>query len=248
MKWMPASVGAEPKKLIILGVLVVVLGVVYWTNSSPDLPPGAVATPPQSTAKSTAKTTSASERNAAAAASKTTVAPRPAPARRTTRNGSDDFTPSLKVAEDFDLSTVDPTLKLDRLAKVRAVGEVGGKRSLFEYYTPPPPPPPKVAAINPQDAAAAKAPEQPQKAASTGPPKPPPPPPPAFKFFGYEGRPGDPMRRAFFVEGEDNYLVAEGDLVRDRYKVIRIGVTSVEVEDTVSKTRHTLQIVPQADQ
>lgn len=239
MKWMPSSVGAEPKKLVILGVLVVVLGVVYWTNRGPDLPPGAAAAPQNPAGGGQAPK--------AAPAPQASVTPRPAPRtqRVAARGSNDDFRPSLKVPEDLDLSTVDPNLKLDQLARVRAVGDVGGKRSLFEYYTPPPPPPPKVEAIKPKEE---KPPvEEAKKEAEPAKPVKPAPTPVSFKFFGYEGRPGDPMRRALFVDGEDSFVVAEGETVRNRYKVVRIGVTSVEVEDTVSKDRQTLQIVPQAD-
>jgi hypothetical protein len=180
-------------------------------------------------------------------APKATVAPRP-PATRTpqvARRGSNDgFSPSIKPPEGLDLTTVDPNLKLSLLERVRAVGDVGGKRSLFEFYTPPPPPPPKVDPIK-----VAQAPK-PVEAKPADPVKPsdPPPPPIPLKFFGYEGRPGDRVRRALFVDGEENFVVREGDLIRDRYKVLRIGVTSVEVEDTVAKNSQTLHIVPQFDQ
>jgi hypothetical protein len=230
MKWMPTSLGAEPKKVAILGVLLAVLGVVYWMNSGPAPPPVPAAKSAPRAAQTAAPQTAATRPPAV----------RPRPVGRT----SDDFTPTLKVPEGFDLASVDPNLKLDLLAKVRAVGEAGGRRSLFEFYTPPPPPPPKVKPITPAEA------PKPLVAKPADPPKPvkPAPPPLTFKFFGYEGRPGDRSRHAMFVDGEDSYVLAEGDMVRDRYKVIRIGVTSVEIEDTVSKDRQTLQIVPPADQ
>ena len=41
MKFVPAGLGAEPKKLAILGVLLVVAGVLYWMNSGPNIPDGA---------------------------------------------------------------------------------------------------------------------------------------------------------------------------------------------------------------
>ena len=43
MKFVPAGLGAEPKKLAILGALLVVAGVVYWINSGPNIPEGAKA-------------------------------------------------------------------------------------------------------------------------------------------------------------------------------------------------------------
>lgn len=235
-KWLPTSIGAEPKKLAILGVLLVLAGVVYKINSGPAVPPA-----PAGAARPKASALPADSVPAAKTAAVRTKAPRPA------RRAKDDtFTPSLDVPEGVDLTKVDPRLKLDLLARVRSVGEVGGRRSLFEFYRPPPPPPPKVDPIKPAPPPAEI--DPPKPVAPPKPPPAPPPPPPNFKFFGYEGRPGDPTRRALFVEGEETMIVAEGDMVRDRYRVTRIGVTSVEVEDTRAKVQHTLQIVPAVDQ
>jgi hypothetical protein len=236
MKWLPTSVGAEPRKLAILGVLLALAGVVYWMNSGPPVPPGPAGP---------ARPKAATPRADGVPAPKAAVARANAP--RLARRAKDDtFTPSLDVPEGVDLTKVDPRLKLDLLARVREVGEVGGRRSLFEFYTPPPPPPPKVDPIKPTQPPVET--EPPKPVEPPKPPPPPPPPPPTFKFFGYEGRPGDRTRRALFVDGEDTMIVAEGDVVRDRYRVTRIGVTSVEVEDTQAKARHTLQIVPAVDQ
>jgi hypothetical protein len=34
------------------------------------------------------------------------------------------------------------------------------------------------------------------------------------------------------LDGDDIFVAAEGELIKRRYKVVRIGVSSVEVEDT----------------
>jgi hypothetical protein len=233
MKVLPTTLGAEPKKLAVLGGLVVLLGVVYWMNSAPDVPAGQTKAP-----RPAAKTAPQLE------VPKETSSPATAPRgpRVATRTGTDDWQPSIKWPEGLDPSTVDPRIKYDVLTKVRSVGEAGGKRSLFEFYNPPPPPPP-VAKIKPEDI---KPPVAVVKA-DPGPAKPPPPPPIPIKFYGYSGRPGDAVRRAFFVDGEEIFIKAENDLIRDRYKIVRINVNSAEVEDTVSKNRQTLQIIEQMD-
>ena len=237
MKFVPAGLGAEPKKLAILGVLLVVAGVVYWMNSGPNIPEGA--------------TTSA----AVKAPPVPTVAPRPANASSTsssatraatrggrTGNSADDFRPTLKPPEGLDISRVDPTLKLELLGKVREVSTDGGSRSLFEFYTPPPPPVPKPKDIVPKPLPVTEA-------KSTEPPKPPPPPPPPpipLKFYGYSGALRSTVRRAFFLDGEDIVQAGENETIHNRYKIIRIGVNSAVVEDTIAKNTQTLQLADEA--
>ena len=47
------------------------------------------------------------------------------------------------------------------------------------------------------------------------------------------------------MEGEDIHVVREGDLVKNRYKIVRIGVNSVVVEDTQFKSQQTLPLEEQ---
>ena len=238
MKFVPAGLGAEPKKLAILGVLLVVAGVVYWMNSGPNIPEGA--------------NTSAAVK---AQPVPTVVAPRPAAVsstspsvtRAATRGGrppnsGDDFRPTLKPPEGLDISRVDPTLKLDLLGKVREVSTEAGSRSLFEFYTPPPPPvqKPKDIVPKPLPATEVKSTEPPK------PPAPPPPPPIPLKFYGYSGALRSNVRRAFFLDGDDIVQAGENETIRSRYKIIRIGVNSAVVEDTVAKNQQTLQLADEA--
>jgi hypothetical protein len=227
---MPAGLGAEPKKVILLIVLLGLLVPAWWYGNSSDTP---VAAPTAPRASLPVVEPIAVTR------------PAPRPAARTTRGGADDFRPSLKLPDDFDLTKVDPTLRTDLLARVREVSDGGSSRSLFEFYTPPPPPPPKVEPIKPTapkpEVADAK-PVAPVKAV------PPPPPPIPLKYFGYEGTPrGGTKLRALFVEGEDHYVVSENDTIKNRYRIVRIGTTSAEVEDTVSKNTQTLRILDRQD-
>jgi len=237
MKLAPSGIGAEPKKLALLVGLLVTAGVVYfWMNRS-DVPAGANASP------------AAAVKTAAVPAPS---APRPATASygpRTQRGGrvaasADDFRPTLKLPEGLDVSRIDPTLKLDLMAKVRNVSVEGGSRSLFEFYTPPPPPPPptpKVNPIKPDPTTAAK-----QAEVVKGPAPPPPPPPIPLKFYGYSGALRSNVRRAFFLDGEDIVQAGENETIRNRFKIIRIGVNSAVVEDTVAKSQQTLPLADEA--
>ncbi len=241
MKLAPSGVGAEPKKLVILAVLLVAAGGAYYWSSRPDIPAGANTSP------------AAAVKAPAAAAPSAPVSP---PQRTTTssygprvavRGGrgsasGDDFRPTLKVPEGMDVSRIDPTLKLDLLARLRRVSVEGDSRSLFEFYTPPPPPVPKPKPIVPK-------PQQVAEAKSTGPPKPPPPPPPPpipLKFYGYSGALRSATRKAFFLDGEDIVQAGENETIRNRYKILRIGVNSAVVEDTVAKNQQTLPLAAEA--
>jgi hypothetical protein len=77
------------------------------------------------------------------------------------------------------------------------------------------------------------------------PPKPPPPPIP-FKFYGFIApATGGLSRRAFFLEGEDIFVAGEGEMIKKRYKVVRIGVNSAVVEDTQHSHQQTLRLEEQ---
>jgi hypothetical protein len=121
------------------------------------------------------------------------------------------------------LSNLDPTLRLDLLEAARAVEYSGSSRNIFEAYVPPPPPaPPPPAEIEPPA------------------PVEPPPPRSPLKFYGTTEGPGRP-RRAFLIDGEENIFIArEGEIVAAFYKITRIGVASLEMEDT--RTQQTLQL------
>ncbi|MBV8842844.1 MAG: hypothetical protein JO307_08535 [Bryobacterales bacterium] len=232
-KWMPAGLGADPKKLVILGVLVIAIVIAYKMSSGSSAPE-------QTSTPSPAPVSPAISRDATPIPGTNPVQP-----RRAARNGEvesviGDFHPSLKVPEGTDVASIDPTLKLDLLAKVQHVPMEGGSRSLFEFAQPPPPPPPKVT-IKPGPVAEAK--PEPKPAAPTGPPPAPPPPPIPLKFYGYAGTTRDGVRRAFFLDGDDIFTPAENELVKGRYKIIRIGVNSAVVEDETNKNQQTLPLV-----
>lgn len=235
-------VGAEPKKLAILALLLAVAGLVYWMNSREDAPAGPApqakrATPPPA-AGVAPPSPSGGMANPPAIAQQRSV--------RQPGRGAQEFRPSLKAKrpeERVDPMNVDPTLRLDLLAKVREVRVQGGQRSLFDFSQPPPPKTPDVKIVPgppkpPQSKPAETA------AAPSNPSKPPPPPIP-LKFYGYVSQKSQGPKRAFFLEGEEIHVAGEGELIKKRYRVVRISVNSVVVEDIQYSNQQTLPLEEQ---
>ena len=125
------KLGAEPRKLAILAGLILLAGYFVYSNfmgaaGSPAPPPETRASVPR-------------------------IAPPPEtgrPVPRTERPaGSNDarlrvqeYRPSLKPRKEDerpDLSTIDPTLRLDLLARLQDVRIEGADRSLFEFSAAP---------------------------------------------------------------------------------------------------------------
>lgn len=123
-----------------------------------------------------------------------------------------------------------PALKLDKLRKLHQVEYTGRHRNIFTETPPPPlaPPPGK----------------QP-----TGPQLPPPPPPLTVdvKFYGYVDDPSSGLRRAFFTNGDDIFIIVQGDTLENRFRLVRVGNDSADVEEISSGRRATLNMV-QPDQ
>lgn len=79
-------------------------------------------------------------------------------------------------------------------------------------------------------------------------PAPPAPPklPPNVKFFGYATGPSTGLRRAFFTDGEDVYIVDEGQLLLNRFRVLKVGNASLEFEEVATGRRGTAPLEEQA--
>ena len=222
------------RQLVLLGILAVVGGyalISSLSSSSDDTPSRPAATTTRATPPPSTQSSAATE---------------PAPRRAgTTGRASEDFRPSLKPKkpEDrVDPMTIDPTLRLDLLAKVQGVEMQGGSRNLFQASAAPPvalPTEPKIAV-----ARKPAGPEPPPP--PPGPPVQPPAPPITLKYYGYSSARGDNKKHAFFLDGEDILVGAEGDLVKKRYRVVKIGVNSVTMEDTQFKHEQTLQLQEEA--
>jgi hypothetical protein len=159
--------------------------------------------------------------------------------RNASRGRNEEFHPVLhsKRPEDrVDPMSIDPILRLDLLGKVQGVELAGGSRNLFQYGPPPVKelkgPEPKVV---PQPVAPVlKADDQ---------PKPIPPPPPInLKYYGFSTGRVNGKKTAFFLDGDEISVAAEGDTVKKRYRVVRIGVNSVLMEDTESKRQQSLPL------
>jgi hypothetical protein len=232
MNLVPTGLGADRKRLVVLGGLVVLLAVVYFINRTPG------SDAPQTQAASNLPNDPAPIKRLPSITPATPLSPRQSARRGET--AIEDFKPSFKLPEGADVSRIDPTLKLDLMAKLRDLPLEGGERSLFDFGAPPKPktPPPPVEAIKP--VTPPPAPSTPAVAAA--PAKPPLPPIP-LKFYGYVNASRGGLRQAFFLDGDDIFVAGENDMIRSRYKVIRIGVNSAVVEDITNKNQQTLPLV-----
>jgi hypothetical protein len=231
MSLMPSKLGAEPKKLVYLGVLVVIGVGAYLFNREPgDSGPSHPTVAPKGTAiqKEAARPSRPGGRNAEL---------------RSGRNARE-YRPSMKPPKDVDLASVDPTLHLNALDQLQVVKFEGSTRSLFEISAAPPAlikdEPGKIVVAKKWDFVGPPAPPE---------PAPPPPTPRApqipLKYYGFVNPARPDIKRAFFMDGEDIIVAGEGDLIKKKYKVLRVGISSAEVEDTQFKgdnTKQTLQL------
>ena len=123
--------------------------------------------------------------------------------------------------------SLDPTLRFDLLKSSEDVTYKGNGRNIFSSQAPPPPAPipQTVTPVNTDNT----------------PPAPPPPPPSGLKFYGYAG-PKNEGKKVFLIKGDDIFLAKEGDIVDRRYKIVRVGMTSVEVEDMLTNHTETIPL------
>ena len=129
-------------------------------------------------------------------------------------------------------------IKIWELEEARKTEYKSSGRNIFSPIAPPPPQ--AVPASKPRDF------HEPY-----GPQKPPPPPPeppltlPA-KFFGYATVPNTKSRRAFFTNGDDVYIIAEGEVLLNRFRILRIGNASLEFEEISTGRRGTAPLEDQS--
>ncbi len=223
MNLVPSKVGADPKKIVILAVLFLAAGYFYFSNRNSGGGPASSPVPSRVPAALSSTTTPGS-----IARSSFRVVQQSA-------NSAREFRPTLKP-KNIDTANIDPTLRLDLLAKVKTVGVDAGSRSLFEIAAAPPE---QIKAIKEPDKIAIArrivGPVQPPPVAA--PPEPRAPPIP-LKFYGFVNKTKVGDKRAFFLDGEDIVIAGEGDMIKKRYKIVRIGVNSAVVEDTEFKTNN----------
>jgi hypothetical protein len=171
--------------------------------------------------------------------------PQAAPPRpEAQRAGGEDFHPVLRSRhqeERIDPMTVDPTLHLELLQKLQEAASDSGGRNLFQYGQAPPPPQTaeQIAKLNHPEPVVVP---QPQNVAPPGPPPPPPPPPISIKYYGLSTARANGKKVAFFMDGENILLAGEGETLQKRYRVVKIGVNSVVLEDTQLKREQTIPL------
>jgi hypothetical protein len=223
------KLGAERNKVILLIVLSVIAAVTIFLQyfSGPSVVSSA---PPVAVTKTAAPR----------------VVQRPAARARPVNTAGQRFRPSFSGSSDepLDPMKVDPTLRTDLLAKVRAVEFGGVERNLFQFTArklPDAPKPEQVAKaqelLHKADPLAVSV-----KRESLTPSKPKAP-PIKWKFYGFANQPDDARKRAFLLDTDGAVFVAtEGDVFSQRYKIVRIGVNSIVIEDLQFKDQQTLPL------
>lgn len=240
------KLGAEPKKVAILGALLAVAAISAYINLWPSSPATKQASRTANPRPTGGLAPTAPLPGTESAGSATT--PRGGALRRAAGAGSaggGEFRPVFKTERGgaaLDPTKVDPALHLEQLAKLREVRLRGGSRNLFQFGEAPPPPRPPEPKIIPKplgqnglpvDAGTPERPIEPVK---------PPPPPIPLRYYGYADPRQPKDKRAFFMEGEDIQIAAEGELIKKRYRVIEITPRSAVVEDTEHSNRQTLAL------
>ena len=184
----------------------------------------------------------------------TTSGPAPKVARRSKavgRQRADEFHPvylATRPENRPDVTKIDPTLRLDLLAKVEGVDAAGGKRNLFVFGPPPPPPM--------SDALKGKIEPTVRPTQATQNQQPPQPPNPEslplqinLKYYGIVSLSQGGAKTACFLDSSNNeeiLLAGEGETLKRRFRVMKIGATAVVMQDTESKREQTLPLAPEA--
>ena len=128
------------------------------------------------------------------------------------------------------LDVKEPALQLDRLEALQRDEYAGSKRNIFLAGPAPALSGPAVAVQKPF--------------VGPQPPPPPAPPPPVqvpVEFYGVESSNG--RKVALFKNGDDPLIVPEGASFLNRFRLVRIGNTSADVEEISSGRHATLPLV-----
>jgi hypothetical protein len=140
---------------------------------------------------------------------------------------------TVSVAQSYQLLSVEnPAIRWHEVENARKTEYKSNGRNIFSAIAPPPPQPknlvpdPKIPIVPPT-------PEPPRVA------------PLPVKFFGYGTVPNGTVRRAFFTDGEDVYIVSEGELLMNRFRIIKVGNASLDYEEVSSGLRGTANLEDQ---
>jgi hypothetical protein len=215
----------DPK--ILVGAIILLAGFLFWYNSRGD-----------DEGPNTAGNAVRPVAPAAAPMPKSHIAA----IRRGTTATNDRGTLRLRPV-DATRGNVDPTLRLELLTRLQSEDEVPAGRSLFEAG----PTPAEVAAANLTRITGPKIPPQPLP--PTGPVVPAGPAPLniPLKFYGFV-KPGDKreVSRGFFMDGDNVLVAAEGQVLKQKYRVMELSAKTARLEDIQLKQSETLQVVPEA--
>ena len=152
------------------------------------------------------------------------------------RNAKSSSGPNIASVRSYQLLGIDnPGLHWPELNAARKAEYKSNGRNPFS----PEAPPPVVIAKN-------EKPHRPPVGPMPLPPVPPIPPPtlPAtLKFFGYGTVPNGSARRAFFSDGEDVFIVAEGETLLGRYRIIKVNNTNLEFEEIATGRHNTTPLI-----
>ena len=139
---------------------------------------------------------------------------------------------------------LDPTIRTDLLQRTEEIKYEGKGRNIFKSASEP------LAAVDPKKAAELRckitpdAPGCPLDPCKLNPRKegcPGAPPPINLKFFGFASKPGE-AKKIFLSQGDAVFIASEGDIVNRRYKVMHIGVNSVEIRDVLNDNTQTIPL------
>jgi len=126
-----------------------------------------------------------------------------------------------------------PTVHLQTLNDERPKPE-SAERNLFRFKTKPAPAPPPAPVVT-------RPPPQAAAAAPSGPPPPPPLAPITLKFIGVLGP--ESAKIAILSDGQNPpFLGKEGAIIEGRYRILKIGVESVEVAYADGRGRQTIRL------
>lgn len=224
------KVGAEDKKKVALlaglsAVAVITVYVQFFSGASPNGAGNPGIRPAAGPAAAVPPTRAQPARRVAA------------PVRRRAQAGGQAFQPvwvNLGEDESFNPIEADPTLRTDLLAAVRSVGFTNVERNIFEFTTrrrvETPPSAAEIARANELQRAAEREAAPPPPVQSSA-PQPPRAPRLSWRYYGFANADQEGERRAFLLDGTDVLIGSEGDVFKNRYKIVRIGQTQIVIED-----------------
>lgn len=153
--------------------------------------------------------------------------------------------PAVQTANSIEkykyLAQEDPQIRWDEIINAQKTEYKSNGRNPFSVIAPP----------TAQEIKEKK--DKETAAANQQPVEPPPPPqptvavfPPNLKFFGYGTVPVGSTRRAFFSDGDNVYIVLEGETLLGRYRILKVGNTNLEFQEITSGLHGTAPLDEQA--